>query len=419
MDKTRHRKVKYIKGKIPARIAMNKPRFISLTELGDDFYECEENKEKIKLDLPIVLGFFILQYAKLRMLEFYYDFVDRFIAREDYELAEMDTDSLYLALSGENLEAVIKKEYLPDFRDRIYNNCTDDAFEADESNWFPRECCAKHIAFDKRTPGLFKREAEGSEMISLSSKTYVLKESSDSYKLSCKGINKSRVDDPIDIFRSVLNTKETVHRHNIGFRARNNSVWTFLQERAGFGYLYCKREVLEDGVRTKPLALTLTPWRDYNTHCFHPYSPLGMLYPCSLRKYDQVFGSAAHLYNFEKAMGNASVVVRNAVKAAKNPVDAAKLGSKIKLTSKWYDRRDDVMENVLNLKLEQHPKVLTYLENVKGKRLVCIDNFDGYWGCGHEIKVAQLTDPECFAGQNKLGYIWNDIAEQYFREYCI
>ena len=107
MDKTRHRKVKYIKGEIPARIAMNKPRFISLTELGDDFYECEENKEEIKLDLPIVLKLFILQYTKLRMLEFYYDFVDRYIAREDYELAEMD--SLYLALFGENLESVIKR----------------------------------------------------------------------------------------------------------------------------------------------------------------------------------------------------------------------------------------------------------------------------------------------------------------------
>jgi len=100
MDKTRHRKVKYLKGEIPARMEMNKSRFISLTELGDDLYECEANKEEIKLDLPIVLGFFVLQYAKLRMLQFYYDFVDRYVDREDYELAEMDTDSLYMALSG-------------------------------------------------------------------------------------------------------------------------------------------------------------------------------------------------------------------------------------------------------------------------------------------------------------------------------
>ena len=396
---------------------MNKPRFISLTELGDDFYECEENKEEIKLDLPIVLGFFILQYAKLRMLEFYYDFVDRYIAREDYELAEMDTDSLYLTLSGENLESVIKREHLQDFRNRIHNNCTDDAFDADESNWFPRECCAKHIAFDKRTPGLFKHEAEGSEMICLSSKTYVLKEDQDRYKLSCKGINKSRVDNLIEIFRRVLATKESAHKQNIGFRARNNSVWTFLQERAGFGYLYCKREILDDGVRTRPLALTLTPWPDHNIHCFDPYSPLGMLRPCSIRKYDKVFGSAAHLCNFEKAMGNAAVGLRNAIESARKPVDAVKLGTKIKLMPKWYDCRDEVMENVLNLKLEQHPKVLTYLENVKGKTLVCIDTFDGYWGCGHKTEVAELTDPNRFAGQNKLGELWTGISMQYFPEH--
>jgi hypothetical protein len=29
------------------------------------------------MDVPVVLGFCILQYAKLRMLEFYYDFMDR------------------------------------------------------------------------------------------------------------------------------------------------------------------------------------------------------------------------------------------------------------------------------------------------------------------------------------------------------
>jgi hypothetical protein len=29
------------------------------------------------MNVPVVLGFSILQYAKLRMLEFYYDFMDK------------------------------------------------------------------------------------------------------------------------------------------------------------------------------------------------------------------------------------------------------------------------------------------------------------------------------------------------------
>ncbi|KAL8600852.1 hypothetical protein ACOMHN_056510 [Nucella lapillus] len=46
--------------------------------------------------------------AKLRMmLQFYYDCVARFVSKEDFQLCEMDTDSLYMALSAESLESAI------------------------------------------------------------------------------------------------------------------------------------------------------------------------------------------------------------------------------------------------------------------------------------------------------------------------
>ena len=47
---------------------------------------------------PIIVGFFILQYAKLRMLEPYYIFLIKFLDTDKYEEIEMDTNSLYLAL---------------------------------------------------------------------------------------------------------------------------------------------------------------------------------------------------------------------------------------------------------------------------------------------------------------------------------
>ena len=53
------------------------------------------------------MGFFILQYAKLRMLELYHNFFEKFCDTDKYEELEMDTDSLYLALSEEKLEDVI------------------------------------------------------------------------------------------------------------------------------------------------------------------------------------------------------------------------------------------------------------------------------------------------------------------------
>ena len=57
----------------------------------------------------------------------------------------MDTDSAYLAISGENLDAVVK----PDMKEQ---------FIEEKHQWFPREDTAEHLAYDKRTPGLFKVE---------------------------------------------------------------------------------------------------------------------------------------------------------------------------------------------------------------------------------------------------------------------
>ena len=45
------------------------------------------------------------------MLDFYYDCVDKYVDRSDFQLCEMDTDSAYMALSGQSLECVLKPEW--------------------------------------------------------------------------------------------------------------------------------------------------------------------------------------------------------------------------------------------------------------------------------------------------------------------
>ena len=50
-----------------------------------------ETQEICKYDLPLQLGYFVYQQAKLKMLEFYFDVVDRFIERKHFCLLEMDT----------------------------------------------------------------------------------------------------------------------------------------------------------------------------------------------------------------------------------------------------------------------------------------------------------------------------------------
>ena len=53
------------------------------------------------------LDFFVYQYAKLLMLAFDYDFLDKYLDRSDYAYIEMDTDSAYVALAGQSIEELV------------------------------------------------------------------------------------------------------------------------------------------------------------------------------------------------------------------------------------------------------------------------------------------------------------------------
>ena len=68
--------------------------FNRLDQINDQMYEVEFAKAEIEHKEPIIVGFFILQYAKLRVLELYYIFIKRFCDVNKFEEIEMDTDSL-------------------------------------------------------------------------------------------------------------------------------------------------------------------------------------------------------------------------------------------------------------------------------------------------------------------------------------
>ncbi len=234
MDKTKHRKIDYKRGENKACLAVNTPEFRQLTCLdeGNDYYEIELAKRVIKLDLPIQLGYFILQYAKLKMLQFYFDFMDTYVARSDFEYIEMDTDSAYMAISAPCLDDIIKPDYREEFQRGLSGMC-DDVYNSPEHRWLPRTCCANHAEFDKRTPGLFKKEFEGHEMVGLCSKTYVVSGGTET-KFSSKGVSKRFVEQPMAIYKDVLTTQNSHSGLNKGFRVKNNKMFSYHKTRCGF-----------------------------------------------------------------------------------------------------------------------------------------------------------------------------------------
>ena len=257
----RHRDVSYCTEKA-ASLMVNDKRFRQLEIVVDDAYKVEMNKKTVKNTLPVHVGFFVLQYAKMRMLQFYYDFINRYVERPLYQYCEMDTDSAYLALAGESVDDLVT----PALREHYFRH---------RSEWLPSECCDDHRndyvrcrlanrpwvgdeacckvrrAFDKRTPGLFKVEWSGAGFVGLCSKTYYCFGATDKY--STKGLNKRHNTIDKDAFLAVLTNRRSGSGANRGFRVHKSTVLTYVQERAALTYFYAKRVVHEDGVTTGPV----------------------------------------------------------------------------------------------------------------------------------------------------------------------
>ena len=235
----------------------NSPLFRSCVEVDDDFFEISCFPEKITWSQPVQIGFSVYCSAKLRMLQFYYDCLQKYLRENTWEFIETDTDSLYICLASD-LDSCLT----PELRSQFYK---------EYSSWFPsvacdehqdefirdpthfqkdRPCCLEKYRYSLRTPGLFKVEYEGTGFVGLCSKTYCC---DNPQKLACKGLRKDSV--KFSDYKQVLETGVAGGGVNRGFMSKNGGVMTYSQTRNALSYFYAKRIVLDDGVTTLPLNL--------------------------------------------------------------------------------------------------------------------------------------------------------------------
>ena len=220
------------------------PFFEDLEEINKGVFEVRQRKRQVTITRPNQCGIAVYQLAKLRMLEFYYDFLDKFCDRRDFELIQMDTDSFYMALSAEDFDDIIKPEMK-----ELYS-------EAEKKNWLVTD------EYSKRVPGLFKAEFQGKRMIALTSKCYFadsggkagtkLGKDEGVKKFSCKGVSRRQNEKNWERYRKALFGSLDKAR-NIGFRKRDNHIVTYEQSKLGLSAYYDKRIVHEDGIHTSCL----------------------------------------------------------------------------------------------------------------------------------------------------------------------
>ena len=109
MDRSRHTITEYLNDE-KAHKAINSKFSKKLNHLDNNLYEIELVKGDVEHKKPIIVGFFILQYAKLRFLELYYNFFQKFCDFNCFQEMEIVTDFFYLAVADDSLEDCIKPD---------------------------------------------------------------------------------------------------------------------------------------------------------------------------------------------------------------------------------------------------------------------------------------------------------------------
>ena len=210
------------------------PFFEDLEEINAGVFEVRQRKKQVTITRPYQCGIAVYQLAKLRMLEFYYDFLDKFCDRRDFELIQMDTDSFYMALSANDFDDIIKPEMK-------------ELYKEEKKNWLVTD------EYSKRVPGLFKAEFQGKRMIALTSKCYFADSGGEGVKkFSCKGVSRRQNKMNWERYKNALFGSLDKAR-NIGFRKRDNHIVTYEQSKLGLSAYYDKRIVHEDGIHTSCL----------------------------------------------------------------------------------------------------------------------------------------------------------------------
>ena len=260
---------------------------------------------------------------------------------------------------------------------------------------------------------MYKKEAEGDEIICLAPKTYHLSREGLQDCVKAKGINKNVLVTPRDLYHAALNDREAGYAENIGFRALHNTIKTYTQKRKGFTFDYTKREVLPNGIDTKPLSLVLDPWEDYNIHVLKGEKDcLSNNYQSAMMKHGRLFRCCTQLYFYEFAVFHQNALIASDIAKAKNTTKIISLAKQIKIKQEWFIIRDQVMHEIVWQKIDKMKyRIISELKSFKDKILVqpgCA--FNNHFTCGLSEKMADISDPKDFPGDDVMSTFWEKLS---------
>ena len=174
----KHRNIKLVMTEEKYLRMVMKPNFKSGVLFVENLMGCEMGKIKVVMNKPVYLGQAILDFSKIIMYEFHYDYMVPKYSLEKLKLCYMDTDSLVYDIKTE------------DFYEDIAN---DVEARFDTSGYSKTEFRPLHIGLKKKVIGLMKDELGGkimTEFVASRPKLCSYKKLDGLEDKKCKGIKK-------------------------------------------------------------------------------------------------------------------------------------------------------------------------------------------------------------------------------------
>ena len=251
-------------------------------------------------------------------------------------------------------------------------------------------------------------------MIALASKCYYLAppEEEGKPKFSCKSVNRRNIAMEgfgiRDVYANALFQQKEGFVENMGFRARENKIFSYTALRKGFGYLYVKRYVHSNGIDTSPLMSILNPWNIENLFVLDKQNCLSNEFETSLSRHNFFFNSCWHLYYFEMAKFHNMEELSLEIAQSKHSA-AEYLSKKINQNSDWYKASAEIMNSILLLKMQSIGElVISTLRTIGDKPIIHPGSrYSRKWSSGISKQLSKISNRTDMIGENYLGLFWD------------
>ena len=206
--------------------------------------------------------------------------------------------------------------------------------------------------------------------------------------------------------------RKTGSVENRGIQNIKGKISTYRQQRNSFHYFYAKRTILEDGISTAPLEITLTPW----VHTFvvlDEHDPLSLAHSRPLDFDGKTFHSAKQLLLYKQAVFAEDLNVAQSILKTCVNKELFQISKTLVASEEWLTEALVVGHRIIEEKHKQWAINADYFLSLRSQCIV-MAGWDRFWECGMEKRHAEVANPNEFPGENSLGKLIASYVSQLF-----